>query len=1061
MKRLFIAIAIAFSAVHLQASPIEANKAKENVLEFLKMRHEKNSGGRKAIPFKAPSLTKVQDNVVEKGAAYYAFNLSSGGFVVASADDAVEPVLGYSETGEFSAENVPESMKGWLADMTAQIEAVASGQRQAARRAKDPAMSSISPMLKTTWNQGQKWSQAGNAYNYQCPIVTETGSGVSYYSLTGCVATAMAQVMKYYEWPQEACTNIPGYTSGVEYSNITPAGNLSELPSVKFDWVNMKDSYTSSEARGDADAQAVSTLMRYCGQSVEMTYSCAGSGAVTSNVVNALKSYFGYDDGVRYVNRDAYTLDEWIALVYGELAAGRVVILDGQSSNGSGHAFVCDGYDKDNYFHINWGWGGSQDGCYLLSLCNPNDNSGAGASGTKDGYSSDQAAVIGIQRPDDVPFAEDIHMTADGLTAEGATLTIEGIWNLTGSTNSFSYGLGVKTDDGYSVLYEETTGELEPYYGYDSSSIDVSTLGLTDGTYEVYVISKQESSDVWINSYTNYAVVTVSGGQVAVTMPQAQLSLEKTVISTDGYVGNVQEVVATLKNSGSKEYYDKLYFFASTSETMGSVQSNTGSTVPANGKAAIPFYFTPTAAGTYHVWIATDAAGTNVVGTSTVEILAKESSAAYEVVSITASNSEVKDGVNFIYGPSATFTITFKNNDTALPLIGNFNIGLYKQNSSGSTSYSGKTIGTLSVNVPAGETKSFDYTISDLKTDNTLKYMFYTEGAQFVFWDAEGIVTYVSDGSVVSTAASETLTVAEDVTAVDLRGISSVATIVPNSNPNTLYLLDDDATVPAGISGLNIVKGTSAEEIMLQDGFDFYSPIDFVAEKVSYKRTPQLAYNGEATATGWDTMVLPFAATKAVRVSDNKNLTWFTSASETGKNIWIKEFSGVEDGTTLYYNYPTELKANTPYIIAVPGSKWGKAWKLQGEEIEFSAENAEVKTTKGLSLGTNSYTFTGVLAGTDVLSPYLLADGGSKFMQSSGNVKVSPFRAYVTLKEALARPQALAIGTLPSATPTGIISAEIPEPCGAAGAVYNMQGQRVSVPAKGIYIKNGKKYLVK
>lgn len=208
-------------------------------------------------------------------------------------------------------------------------------------------------------------------------------------------------------------------------------------------------------------------------------------------------------------------------------------------------------------------------------------------------------------------------------------------------------------------------------------------------------------------------------------------------------------------------------------------------------------------------------------------------------------------------------------------------------------------------------------------------------------------------------------------------------------------------------------------------------------------------------------MVLPFAATKAVRVSDNKNLTWFTSASETGKNIWIKEFSGVEDGTTLYYNYPTELKPNTPYIIAVPGSKWGKAWKLQGEEIEFSAENAEVKTTKGLSLGTNSYTFTGVLAGTDVLSPYLLADGGSKFMQSSGNVKVSPFRAYVTLKEALARPQALAIGTLPSATPTGIISAEIPEPCGAAGAVYNMQGQRVSVPAKGIYIKNGKKYLVK
>lgn len=1056
MKRLFIAIAIAFSAVHLQANPIEANKARENVLEFLKMRHEKNSGGRKAIPFKAPSLTKVQDNVVEKGAAYYAFNLSSGGFVVASADDAVEPVLGYSETGEFSAENVPESMKGWLADMTAQIEAVASGQRQAARRAKDPAMSSISPMLKTTWNQGQKWSQAGNAYNYQCPIVTETGSGVSYYSLTGCVATAMAQVMKYYKWPQDACSNIPSYVSGQKYSNITAAGQLAELPAVQFNWVDMKDSYTGSENADDADALAVSTLLRYCGQSVEMTYSCVGSGASTSNVARALKDYFNYDDGVRYVNRSSYTLDEWIALVYGELAEGRVVILDGQSSDG-GHAFVCDGYDKDNYFHINWGWGGDQDGYYLLSLCNPSNNNGAGASGTKDGYSSDQGAVVGIQRPDSETYTEELHMTADALNVSGTTVNT-GIWNMTGSTNSFDYGFGLKTDDGYMVL-KQWRGNFNPNYG-NRPSFNVADSSLPDGTYELYVISKLQDSDTWIDSYTNYAIVTVNGGVVSLSLPSAQLLLEKVALSTDGYVGDVQEVVATLANAGTKEYYGSLYFFASNTGTMGNALSSTGSTVPANGKAAIPFYFTPNAAGTYNVWIATDASGTNAIGPLSVNILTKESSASYSVESITASNSEVKNGGTYIYGPSSTFTITVKNNDTALPLIGNYDVLLFKQKSSGSTDYSGNAIGTLSVNIPAGETKSFEYTVSDLQVDNILKYMFVAMNTQFVFWNAEGIVTYVNDGSVVSTAASETLTVADDVTAVDLRGVSSVTTITPNNNPNTLYLFDEDALVPEGVEGLNVVKGSSAEKITLKDGFDFYSPINFMADRVSYTRTPQLAYNGEATATGWDTMVLPFAATKAVRVSDNKNLTWFTSASESGKNMWIKEFSGVEDGTTLYYNYPTELKANTPYIIAVPGNKWGKAWKLQGEEIEFIAENATVKASQGLSLGTNSYSFTGVLVGTTVKNPYMLDDGGSKFMQSSGDVRVSPFRAYVTLKEALAHPEALAIGTQPS-TPTGIISAEIPEPLGAAGTIYNLQGQRISVPVKGVYIKNGKKYLIK
>ncbi|MBQ6203305.1 MAG: C10 family peptidase [Prevotella sp.] len=898
----------------------------------------------------------------------------------------------------------------------------------------------------------------GTAYNFKCPKVTNTSNNTTYYCLTGCVATAMAQAMKFNEWPQEACTEIPSYTSGQKYTNVTAAGTLAALPPTTFDWVNMKGSYTGSEAETDAEAEAVSTLMRYCGQSVEMKYCYDSSGAVASNVATALKNYFGYDDAVRYVDRSSYTLDGWIALVYGELSEGRVVILEGQSSNG-GHAFVCDGYDTDNYFHINWGWGGYQDGFYLLSLCNPNDNNGSGSSGTKDGYSSDQGAIIGIQRPDGETFGGNVHMTAQNLSVSGTVVTT-GIYNLTSGTYTFDLGFGLKTDDGYQVL-DKYQDEFEPYYGDSSLDIDLSGKGLEDGTYELHIISKLSSSDTWVNSSSQFVVVTVSGGVVTLTLPVPELSLESVSLSTDGYAGDLQEVVAKLKNSSAAEYYDNLYFFASTTSDMGSAQSCTGSTVPANGKSLIPFYFTPTSAGTYNVWVATDEAGTDVVGTATVEILDKESSASYIVQSITASNSEVKSGVNYIYGPASTFTITVQNNDSNLPLIGDIDVSLYKQESSGSTSYSGYSVGAISVNIPAGETKSYDFTLSDLQVDNTLKYMFYVGGYQFVFWDASGVTTYLGDGSVVSYAASESFDVASDAVVVDLRGVSSVTSITPNSNPNTLYLLDENADTPDGISGLNVVKGTAAESIVLQDGYDFYSPIDFTAESVSYTRTPQLAYNGEATAVGWETMVLPFAATKAVRVSDNKNLTWFTSATESGKNMWIKEFSGVEDGTTLYYNYPTQLKANTPYIIAVPGNKWGKAWKLQGEAITFSAENAVVKATVGLSLGTNSYTFTGALAATDVETPYQLDAAGSKFMQASGTVTVNPFRAYVTLKMALFRPEALAIATLPSTT-TGIVSLEMPEPVASAEPViYNLQGQRVGIPAKGVYIKNGKKYLTK
>ncbi|MBQ6277270.1 MAG: C10 family peptidase [Bacteroidales bacterium] len=318
---------------------------------------------------------------------FYIIN-ADGGFVIVSADDIAHPILGYSNEGNFDPQNIPVNMRGWLLGyeneigwgisnnvtssekIAAEWEKLSRGQGIPQKRSR-----SVNPLIQTRWNQNAPYS------NF-CP------------GFTGCVATAMAQIMKYWSYPAR------GIGSHTYHPTLVTVGDLSaDFENTNYDWDNMLNIYTPSATQEQQDA--VATLMFHCGVAVEMIYGLpSGSGAQTISygldepcAENALKNFFGYKTTIQGLIRNDYTDTNWINILKAELDAGRPILYSGYDPEVDGHAFVCDGYDANEYFHFNFGWGSLEDGYYLID---------AVTLGTAD-YSYDQEAVIGIE-PDASAF---------------------------------------------------------------------------------------------------------------------------------------------------------------------------------------------------------------------------------------------------------------------------------------------------------------------------------------------------------------------------------------------------------------------------------------------------------------------------------------------------------------------------------------------------------------------------------------------------------------------------------------------------------------------------------
>ena len=282
----------------------------------------------------------------------YIFDRPEGGVVFVADDDAVgRTVLGYTDSGSFDSENLPLGLKDWLEQVGVLMDAVHEGKIQRADVRRKVGSVVVPPLIKTVWNQ---W----RPYNNMCPKIGDERC------MTGCVATAMAQVMKYWEWPLRG-------NGFVSYDDPSCGQTLStNLSAHDYDWENMLDNYSGSYT--EAEANAVATLMRDCGYAVHMNYSTKESGASIS--ARTMQSYFLYHEAAIDRERIAYPEEMWHEFIRQDLLAGRPVLYSGQSTQ-NGHEFILDGFDTEGYYHVNWGWGGVLDGSFMLTdLNNYNSN---------------------------------------------------------------------------------------------------------------------------------------------------------------------------------------------------------------------------------------------------------------------------------------------------------------------------------------------------------------------------------------------------------------------------------------------------------------------------------------------------------------------------------------------------------------------------------------------------------------------------------------------------------------------------------------------------------------
>ena len=305
--------------------------------------------------------------------SYYVFNKSDGGFVIAAGDEVAEEILCYSATGTFDKSDISPNFQYWLDEYERQISfALEYGVTSSAVKAAASERTDVTPLVKTKWDQLAP-------YNNMCPKLNSSGTRKAY---TGCVATAMSQVMRYHEWPEVA------HGSHSYYDIFSEEDRSGDFDGHRYDWKNMLLTYNGTYT--EKQANAVAQLMLDCGIAVEMAYSGDGSAAWSENIAYALVNYFGYDAGISQVFHDHCTDEEWAGYIYNELSSNRPVIFSGETVDYAGHCFICDGYDAaTGKYHFNWGWGGSDD-CYCALTA---------VKAGYDKFSYYQDIVFGIQPP--------------------------------------------------------------------------------------------------------------------------------------------------------------------------------------------------------------------------------------------------------------------------------------------------------------------------------------------------------------------------------------------------------------------------------------------------------------------------------------------------------------------------------------------------------------------------------------------------------------------------------------------------------------------------------------
>jgi hypothetical protein len=494
--------------------------------------------------------------------AYFYIFSSKNSFVLVSADDAVIPVIGYGTEGPFIATNISRNITGFFEDYNKQIDYVIKNNVAATSEIadswgnlinntakKDAARTTVvSALLSTTWDQSPY-------YNDDCPYDV----GASTNCVTGCVATATAQVMKFWGWPAHGV--------GLHSYSTSSYGTLSaDFGSSTYSWSSMPNAVTSPNA-------AVAKLMSDVGISVSMDYSPTESSAyvISSSTGTppycaeyALKTYFNYDPSLHGEARASYTDATWISMLKTDLDAGHPIIYAGVGSAG-GHCFVFDGYDGSSNFHVNWGWSGTDNGYFAIDALNPTSLGTGGGAG---GFNSDQAAVLGV-KPNTTSIASSASIELyDYVNLSASTINYDN--SFTVSTNFENTGTTTFVGDFCAAAFDATTldfitfidsamGETLPVGDVFTSDLTFSTTGLLSmlpGSYVIGVYYRPTGGS-WAavsstSTYTNGASLDV------VNHNYLELSAAITPTPTTFVEGSAASATLNVTNYGSSTFTGSL-----------------------------------------------------------------------------------------------------------------------------------------------------------------------------------------------------------------------------------------------------------------------------------------------------------------------------------------------------------------------------------------------------------------------------------------------------------------------------------------------------------------------
>ena len=962
----------------------------------------------------------------------YAFNASDEGFVIVSANDCSNPILGYSDTGRFDNDNMPPALKRLLETYDVQMAGI--GTR--ADDAISTIRSDIQPMLKSKWHQDAP-------FNNMIPTVPG-GDDKSKRSPTGCVATAMAQVLYYYQWPKRTTRTITAYQ------------DLPALAPVDFNWDAMQDVCNVKDSQATQDA--VAALMQYCAYALRSNFGIVDTASDTEWLYTALYRYFSFDkESLSVVNRSQVDENEFFNIIYSELSEGRPVIMGGDS-----HEFVCDGYQSGEYYHMNWGWGGDNDGYFLLDSRTRSENKDI----AKARHFPDDV-LIGMKKTNN-PYSDELNVqlttgalqlaspTAGAYTRTGDTdfPTIQLLYAVQDysedtSDKTFDAGLALyKNGEFQKVLFEMKDVKVEDNTREAGRPASVTFgQGLADGSYDIIPVSRKTGSSQWLlneDFRPTYINAVIAGDKMTLTVYPRSVSYVVNSITFEGklVVGEPVKAIANVTNPNKNNIQTLIILNGGQIVGEDPELGYYFGGIPAGETKDLIFEFTPDKAGTWTCYLWND----KCFYGDGAKLVVKEEESSYlirEDIKLTCSakteNSEKNGEENLIYGHVLNSVVTFKNPSADYAFSGKLEVTLALQGSRGDSIYITKiTKHALiepngSYDIPVyyqGLQLGTSYALYGADNPDDLNLMIY-------YTPAWAISAYLADGTIQTDRNVTDYTVPEKALCIEFPD-QGVTKITPNANPNCLYILSEAEALPQGITEKNVVRigeggNATADELELSDDYGFMTPMDFVAKKASYVRTFK-----SQECSGYTTLVLPFTATAITANGQPAALSLYDFTGDQPGKIYVSEVNG---GMPI---------GGMPYLAKVADPS------LAGQPVTFTGQNTGFISTY-LALSAGNYQFVGNMYAKqdNTIEMYTFKEGTSgttipKQTACAGS------RAYFKSLLFPGQYDTLTIDDNATAIST------VKDKPSTTEAIYDLQGRRINgQPTRDIYIKDNRKIMIK